>query len=523
MICPAPLPTAVCRRAARVTGRSVQRCVVVVLTLVALAVESAGAAPMGVPAGSSTAVAPGLAPASARPAGISLQFEQADLRAVLAAIADFAGVNIVVAESVTGSVSLRLFDVPWPQALELLMASHDLDQRRIGELILIGPREELLQRERQIQATEAQRAEVEPLVGESIQLHYQRAEAFRVFLGDQGNRILSRRGVVLADPRTNRVFVQDTAARLSEVRRLVADTDVPVRQVMIEARIVEAIDTFGRNLGARLGIHDRSGARDRVPGLGGAIRVLPGGGLPGVGGVAGQSGQYDRPSSGNVPPPSAAQTRDTLDQSLMVNLPAAAIRGVAAGAFSLSLFDAGLTHFLNLEVSALEADGRGRVVSSPRVIAADQEEAVIEQGSEVPFQLATSSGATAVTFKKATLSLRVRPQITPDGHIIMNLRVNKDSPNFAAVTPFGPPIDTRQIQTQVRVQDGGTVVIGGILTESEQRNRSAVPGLGGLPLIGRLFRGSSQQTEKTELLIFVTPRVVTLPPVALPGGPEMPE
>jgi hypothetical protein len=198
MICPAPLPMAVCRRAARVTGRSVQRCVVVVLTLVALAVESAGAAPMGVPAGSSTAVAPGLAPASARPAGISLQFEQADLRAVLAAIADFAGVNIVVAESVTGSVSLRLFDVPWPQALELLMASHDLDQRRIGELILIGPREELLQRERQIQATEAQRAEVEPLVGESIQLHYQRAEAFRVFLGDQGNRILSRRGVVLA-------------------------------------------------------------------------------------------------------------------------------------------------------------------------------------------------------------------------------------------------------------------------------------------------------------------------------------
>jgi type IV pilus assembly protein PilQ len=450
---------------------------------------------------------PGARPALA--AGISLQFNQADLRAVLEAIADFAGVNIVASESVAGTVSLKLNDVPWPQALELVLASHDLDQRRIGDLILVAPREELLQRERQIQTNEAQRAEVEPLLGESIQLHYQRAEAFRTLLGDQGNRILSRRGVVLADARTNRVFVQDTAARLAEVRRLVADTDVPVRQVMIEARIVEAVDTFGRNLGARLGLNDLSNSRGRVPGIGGRTRVLPGGGLPGAAGVAGQAGQYDQPTNGNVAQPVIGDTLDALDRSLMVNLPAAAIRGAAPGAFSLSLFNAGLTRFLNLEVSALEADGRGRVVSSPRVIAADQEEAVIEQGSEVPFQLATSSGATAVTFKKATLSLRVRPQITPDGHIIMNLRVNKDSPNFTTATPFGPPIDTKQIQTQVRVQDGGTVVIGGILTESEQLNRSGVPGLASLPLVGHLFRSSSRQSEKTELLIFVTPRVVS--------------
>jgi type IV pilus assembly protein PilQ len=252
-------------------------------------------------------------PAGWRAAGISLQFEEADVRAVLAAIADFAGINIVAAESVAGTVSFRLRDVPWPQALELVLVSHDLDQRRIGDLILVAPREELLQRERQIQAGEAQRAEVEPLLSDSIQLHYQRAEAFRALLGDQGNRILSRRGVVLADARTNRVFVQDTAARLAEVRRLVADTDVPVRQVMIEARIVEAVDTFGRNLGVRLGLNDRSDARGRLPGVGGAVRVLPGGGLPGAGGVAGQSGQYDLPANAEVPPLAVgtARTRST--------------------------------------------------------------------------------------------------------------------------------------------------------------------------------------------------------------------
>ena len=452
---------------------------------------------------------------------ISLQFSQADVRAVLEAIADFSGVGMVIAESVSGTLSLHVADVPWQQALQLVLASHDLDQRRMGDLILVAPRQELLERERQSQAFEAQRAELEPLQSESIQLHYQRAEVFRALLGDQGNRILSRRGVALADARTNRVFVQDTAARLADVRRLVADTDIPLRQVMIEARIVEAADTFGRNLGARLGINDISNARGRVPGAGGGVRLLPGGGLSGPAGVAGQTGQYDLPANPLVEPPALGAAVDALAQSLLVNLPAAAIRGAAPGAFSLSLFDAGLTRFLNLEVSALEADGRGRVVSSPRVIAADQEEAVIEQGSEIPFQLATSSGATAVTFKKATLSLKVRPQITPDNHIIMNLRVNKDSPNFVNVTAFGPPIDTRQIQTQVRIQNGGTVVIGGILTASEQKNRAGIPWLSTLPLVGRLFRSSSAQTDKTELLIFVTPRIVEQAPVAIPLPPTI--
>lgn len=446
-----------------------------------------------------------------RAQGISMQFSNADVRAVLEAIADFAGVGIVATEAVGGTVSLRVSDLPWPQALELVLASRDLEQRRIGDLILVAPRQDLLERDRQQQAFDAQRAELEPLAGESIQLHYQRADAFRALLGEPGNRILSRRGVALADIRTNRIFVQDIAARLAEVRRLVADTDVPLRQVMIEARIVEAVDTFGRNLGARLGVNDLSHARGRVPGIGGRTRLLAGGGLAGAGGVAGQTGQYDLPANPAVDPPVIGDTLDALNQTLLVNLPAAALRGATPGAFSLSLFNAGLTRFLNLEVSALEADGRGRVVSSPRVIAADQEEAVIEQGSEVPFQLATSSGATAVTFKKATLSLRVRPQITPDGQIIMNLRVNKDSPNFANVTAFGPPIDTKQIQTQVRVQNGGTVVIGGILTESGLRNRAGVPWLAGLPMVGRLFRSSSEQTDKSELLIFVTPRIVETP------------
>lgn len=486
--------------------------------LCALSLARAACAEDGLPVvvGQAISTAPPQALEEVAP-GISLQFNQADIRAVLEAIADFSGVSIVPAESVSGTVSLRVQDVPWQRALELVLLSRDLDQRRIGDLILVAPRQELLERERQLQSLEAQRAELEPVLGESIQLHYQRAEAFRALLGEQGNRVLSKRGAVIADARTNRIFVQDTAARLAEVRRLVADTDIPLRQVMIEARIVEAADTFGRNLGARLGINDISNARGRVPGTGGGVRLLPGGGLPGAGGVAGQSGQYDLPTNALVEPPPLGPAVDALAQSLLVNLPAAAIRGAAPGAFSLSLFDAGLTRFLNLEVSALEADGRGRIVSSPRVIAADQEEAVIEQGTEIPFQLATSSGATAVTFKKATLSLRVRPQITPDNHIIMNLRVNKDSPNFVNVTAFGPPIDTRQIQTQVRIQNGGTVVIGGILTESEQNNRAGVPWLASLPGIGRLFRSSSAQRDKTELLIFVTPRIVEQAPLVSPG------
>jgi type IV pilus assembly protein PilQ len=287
---------------------------------------------------------------------------------------------------------------------------------------------------------------------------------------------------------------------------------------MIEARIVEATDSFGRSLGVRLGFNDTSNARGGVPGVGGGTRVLIGGGLAGGGGVAAQTGQLNQPANALAPAAQAASaaTADGVSQALLVNLPATAIRGVAPGALSVSLFNAGLTRFLNLEVSALEADGLGRVVSSPRVVAADQEEAVIEQGTEVPFQLATSSGATAVTFKKATLSLRVRPQITPDNHIVMNLRVNKDSPNFSNTTPAGPPIDTKQIQTQVRIENGGTVVIGGILTEARQNNSAGIPGLSALPGIGRLFRSRTQQQDKTELLIFVTPRIVEAPPLVSP-------
>lgn len=471
--------------------------------------------------------APAIVPSSASaaaPAGprLSLQFSDADIRAVLEAIADFSGVSIVPTRAVEGTVSLRVHDMPWQAALQLVLATQDLEQMSLEGLILVAPREELLRREQQRRTAESQRADLEPLVSASLQLHYQRAEAVRALLMEQGNRILSKRGVVLADVRTNRVFVQDIAGRIAEVRRLIADTDVPLRQVMIEARIVEAADTFGRNLGARLGINDLSNARGRAPGFGGGLRVLPGGGLPGANGVAGQVGQYDLPLNPQAVAPVARDTVDSLAESLLVNLPAAAIRGAAPGAFSVALFNAGLTRFLNLEVTALEADGRGRVVSSPRVIAADQEEAVIEQGSEVPFQLATSSGATAVTFKKATLSLRVRPQITPDGHIVMSLRVNKDSPNFVNVTAFGPPIDTRQIQTQVRVQNGGTVVIGGILTESGQKNRAGLPWLAGLPVVGRLFRSTSEQSDKTELLIFVTPRIVEQPPANSVAGPLPP-
>jgi len=452
---------------------------------------------------------------------ISLNFRDADVRAVLQAIAEFTGLNIIASETVSGTTTLRLVDVPWQQALDLVLASRDLAARRTGDVILIAPRDELAAREKRDLEAQAQRAELEPLTTASIQLNYQRAEALKTLLTDGGQKILSKRGSVTADARTNRIFILDTAGRIAEVRRLIADTDVPVRQVMIEARIVEATDTFGRNLGVRLGVNDLSARAGGTPGVGGGTRLLIGGGFPGAGGIAGQTGQTSNTSStttgtGNF----ATTTTPAVDalQSLMVNLPAAAIRGASPGTFSLSLFNSSLTRFLNLEVSALEADGKGRVVSSPRVVTADQEEANIEQGTEIPFQLATSSGATAVTFKKATLSLKVRPQITPDNHIVMNLRVNKDSPNFNNNTPFGPPIDTKQIQTQVLVENGGTVVIGGILTEATLSNTAKVPFLGDLPVIGAAFRNRSRQQEKTELLIFVTPRIVEHAPIVADQG-----
>jgi type IV pilus assembly protein PilQ len=420
---------------------------------------------------------------------LSLNFQNIDVRSVLQVIADFTGLNIITSDTVGGNLTLRLKDVPWDQALDIILQSKGLDMRKTGNVVWIAPRDELATKEKLALEARQQIADLEPTRTESFQLNYQKGEDFRRLLTDKEQRILSRRGSAVVDPRTNTVFVQDTPTKLEEVRRLLRQVDVAVRQVMIEARVVEATDRFSRNLGVRLGIHDRSGG-NRIGGSSSSPRFTQGAKLEDT---TFHTGQISTP----VP---------TLNDFTNVNLPAPAIAGISPGAFSVILFNEAMTRFLNLEISALQADGRGKVISSPRVITADKVEALIEQGTEIPYQQATSSGATSIAFKKATLSLKVKPQITPDDRVIMNLAVHKDS--RGTDTPAGPAIDTKQVTTEVLIDNGGTVVIGGIYEQTQQNNTNKIPVLGDLPYIGFLFKQNQKIDDKSELLVFITPRIL---------------
>jgi len=425
---------------------------------------------------------------------LSLNFQNVEVRAVLQVIADFTGLNIITSDTVTGNLTLRLKDVPWDQALDIILQAKGLDKRKTGNVVWIAPRDELATREKLALEAKQQIQDLEPTRTEIFQLNYQKAEAFRTLLTDSKQRMLSKRGSAVVDPRTNTVFVQDTPAKLEEVRALIQRIDIPVRQVMIESRIVEATDSFARNLGVRLGYHDLttpvSNWGNKL-GTGGAnTRVGVGGSLNDTGFHTGQT----------------ANTPTWPTDSMFVNLPANGIAGTQPGAFSLLLFNDSGTRFLNLELSALQADGKGKIISSPRVITADQVEALIEQGTEIPYQEATSSGATSVSFKKATLSLKVKPQITPDDNVIMNVNVHKDSVGQATLS--GPSIDTKQITTEVLVSNGGTVVIGGIYTQEERSDTNKVPVLGDLPYVGFLFKQNQKTDNRTELLIFITPKVL---------------
>ncbi len=424
---------------------------------------------------------------------LSLNFQNIDVRALLQVIADFTGLNVVASDSVGGSLTLRLKDVPWDQALDIVMQARGLDMRRYGNVLWIAPREELLTKERLELEQRAQISELEPLVTETFQLNYQKAEAFQKVFGLDGQpgrgSILSRRGSASAEPRTNKLFVTDTPAKLEEVRRLIEITDVPQRQVLIEARIVEADDSFNRNLGIKLGYLDRNSPSGiRLPG---DARLSVSGNYQGVSDQTGQSG--------------AASV--TAANTQFVNLPADRIGSSAAASIGFSLFSAGANRFLNLELSALQADGKGKIISSPRVVTADQQPAIIEQGEEIPYQQATSSGATSIQFKKANLKLEVTPQITPDGNILLTVDVAKDSRGIAVGTSYA--IDTKHVKTNVQVENGGTVVLGGIFTQDERTNVTKVPVLGDIPGLGALFRSKSQLRMQKELLIFITPRIVT--------------
>ena len=424
---------------------------------------------------------------------LSLNFQNVEVRAVLNVIADFTDLNIITSDTVGGSITLRLKDVPWDQALDIILQTRGLDLRKSGNVIWIAPRDELATREKLALEAQSQITELEQTRTEAFQMNYQKAADVQKLLSDPAQRMLSKRGSAVVDARTNTLFVQDTPSRLEEVRKLIARIDIPVRQVMIEARIVEASELFNRNLGARLGYNEVNRlAGHSLPPNRSNLRYAFGSGLSNV-------------DSGAVGGAQGLVTSGTTD-GLAVNMPAAGLNSFNAGQFSFILFNSALTRFLNLEISALEADGKGKTISSPRVLTADQVEAVIEQGTEIPYQQATSSGATSVSFRKANLSLKVKPQITPDGNIIMTLDVNKDEPG--ATTPAGIAISTKHVKTEVLVENGGTVVIGGIYDQRDRTDNTRVPFFGDLPYIGFLFKNQVNTSTKTELLVFITPRIV---------------
>jgi type IV pilus assembly protein PilQ len=410
---------------------------------------------------------------------LSLNFQNVDVRSLLQVIADFTNLNIITSDSVGGTITLRLKDVPWDQALDIILQSKGLDMRKNGNVVLVAPRDEIAAKEKLELEARNQISELEPLRSEAFVVNYQKAEDVRKLLTDDKQRLLSKRGSVAVDVRTNQLFVQDTAARLEDVRRMLQRIDIAVPQVLIEARIVEAEDEFSRNLGVRLGY----GRVTNEAAVGGQniFGTLPGGGTGGTGGVR------SLPSN--------------------VNLPAAGLNGFNPGQFNLTLFNSSLTRLVNLELNALEADGRGKIISSPRVVTADKVKATIEQGTEIPYQQATSSGATSVAFRKAVLKLEVTPQITPEGAIFLDVKVNKDS--RGQDTSAGPAIDTKNVQTQVLVENGGTVVLGGIYEQQERTTVTKVPVLGDLPVVGYLFKNTASINDRTELIIFITPRVVS--------------
>ena len=463
---------------------------------------------------------------------LSLNFQSIDVRALLQVIADFTNFNIVTSESVTGNLTLRLKDVPWDQALDIILQAKGLGMRKVGNVIRVAPKDELAAREKMDYEAAAQVELLEPLRTQSFQLNYAKAADIAAQLRGEipgGNnaggasfggtgtgsnaalaRMLTSRGSVIPEMRTNQLFVTDIPSRLTQVQELITKLDIPVRQVMIEARIVEANDTFGKSLGVRLGGADLRGVRggEAGYGVGGGNRIAIGGSYNAITNTTTESINSTTQAPGSnfsVDAANAGIAMNTNSTSF-VNMPAS-LPGAIASTFALSLFSPSANRFLNLEISALQADGKGQVVSSPRVITADQTKAAIEQGTEYPYQAATSSGATNVQFKKAVMKLEVTPQITPEGGIILDVEISKDSPG--EILNGQRAINTKRIKTNVLVENGGTVVIGGIFESEETENVTKVPLLGDLPAVGALFRNKTRTANKKELLVFLTPKVVS--------------
>jgi len=425
---------------------------------------------------------------------LSLNFQDIPVRAVLQLIADFTGLNVVVSDSVDGNLTLRLKNVPWDQALDIILKAKGLSKRESGNVMLIAPSEEIAAQEKIDLEAFAQVTELAPIRSAFFEINFAKvADLATLFQGteeDGALNLLSPRGSVIMDERTNTLIVKDTDSVISEIRRTLAKLDIPVRQVLIESRIVIATDNFKKELGVRFG----STTMD----ANGSDLTTSSGSLEGTDTII-DSAVGNLADTGNILPlaiPNGAPSTDRLN----VNMPVVG----ATGSIAFTVLSGG--NLLDLELSALQAEDDGEIVSSPRVVTSDRHEAFIEQGVEIPYLSATSSGATQVEFKKAVLSIRVTPQITPDDRIIMDLSVNKDAVGevFANI----PSIDTRQVTTQVLVENGDTIVLGGIY-ETETRNElDKVPVLGDLPLIGSMFRHTLESTDKQELLIFVTPKIL---------------
>jgi type IV pilus assembly protein PilQ len=416
---------------------------------------------------------------------LSLNFQDIEVRAVLQLLADFTGLNLVTSDTVDGRITLRLKNVPWDQALDIILKSKGLTKRQIDNVIMVAPTEEVAAREQLELESQQKIEELAPLRSDFIQINYAKAQDLADLLKSEENRLLSPRGNVTVDVRTNTLLIQDTVAKLEDIRRLLLKLDIPVRQVLIESRIVIANNDFAKDLGVRFGTNFDGSFDDNF--------TLTAGALPG----------YLDNSIGVAPGIESNSENGDDQEALMVNLPVNA----PSGGINFLVGKVG-SYLLQLELTAMQTEGRGELISSPRLITSDQTRATIKQGVEIPYLEASSSGATKTAFKEALLKLDVTPHITPDDRIRMDLRINKDNPDYSRSIRGVPPIDTRKIETTVLVDNGETVVLGGVFERNKTKSSERVPFFGDLPYAGVLFRRNEQVDENNELLIFVTPKIL---------------
>ncbi len=422
---------------------------------------------------------------------LSLNFQDIEVRSVLQLLADFTGLNMVTSDTVKGRITLRLKNVPWDQALDIILKTKGLSMRRTDKVILVAPTEEIAAREKLVLESERQIEELAPLRAEFIQVNYAKAADLATLLKSEENKLLSERGNVTVDERTNTLLVQDTTSKLEEVRSLVELLDIPIRQVLIESRVVIANDDFAKDIGVKLGggyTADKAFPNSNT-------QALVTGGLPG-----------DVTWNPAFGPTYIENPAGTGNDSLMVNLPQA-LSATRGGAINLVLARVA-SHLLRLELSAMQQEGRGELISSPRVITSDQNKAIIRQGLEIPYEVRSSSGATTIAFKEALLKLEVTPHITPDDRIIMDLIINKDNPDYTNALLGIPPIDRRSVETTVLVENGETIVLGGVFERDKTENIERVPFFGDLPYVGFMFKQRIERDENQELLIFVTPKIL---------------